>query len=475
MVRFFQQSASRVICPLHSDKMVAPTPQTSPTSLLGRGLSPPGSGTAVVGLQWGDEGKGKVIDLLAGSFHAVVRYNGGANAGHSVVINGKRHALHLIPSGAFHPGVKAIIGNGVVLDPDVLFVELDRLAEAGVHSLDLVVSDRAHVVLPWHKAEDAAREVALASSLGASGSIGTTRRGIGPAYADKAHRASALRVGDLLRPASLREKIARLSLAKERMLTALDPSGVAGAALPSAAQLADDLLRSGERLKPFVTDTTYLLHDMLAQGHNILFEGANATLLDVDHGTFPFVTSSNCSVLGIPAGTGVPGVYLKRVIGVMKAYCTRVGGGPLPTEQDNDAGNRIRERGREYGTTTGRPRRCGWLDLVALRYAVMLNGVTGIALMLLDVLSGFDELRVCTAYRVGGKTTVRFLPDAEALADVEPIYESLPGWEAEIGGCRSRDALPAAARAYVDLIERAVGVPVEIVSVGPDREQTIRG
>ncbi|MBL8745065.1 MAG: adenylosuccinate synthase [Phycisphaerae bacterium] len=453
--------------------MPTATPSTPSSSNVGRGPVPLGSGTAVVGLQWGDEGKGKVIDLLAGSFHAVVRYNGGANAGHSVVINGKRHALHLIPSGAFHPGVRAVIGNGVVLDPDVLFTELDRLADAGVHSLDLLVSDRAHVVLPWHKAEDAAREAGLAS--GSSGSIGTTRRGIGPAYADKAHRAGAIRVGDLLRPASLREKLARISVGKERVLDALDPSGGVRGSLPSVASLADDLLRTGERLKPFVTDTTYALHDMLARGHGILFEGANATLLDVDHGTFPFVTSSNCSVLGIPAGTGVPGVHLKRVIGVMKAYCTRVGGGPFPTEQDNEAGNRIRERGREYGTTTGRPRRCGWLDLVALRYAVMLNGVTGIALMLLDVLSGFDEIRLCTAYRVGGRMIDRFLPDAETLAEVEPIYEAVTGWKDEIGGCRSRDELPPAARAYVEMIEQATGVPVEIVSVGPDREQTVLG
>lgn len=443
----------------------------SPDAFLGKGARPSGSGTAVVGLQWGDEGKGKVIDLLAGSFHAVVRYNGGANAGHSVVIDGKRHALHLIPSGAFHPGVRAVIGNGVVLDPDVLFMELDRLADAGVHSLDLSVSDRAHVVLPWHKAEDAARETGLSEQGG--GSIGTTRRGIGPTYADKAHRTSAVRVGDLLHPEIVREKIARLSPGKERILHALDPSRSTWASMHGGSQLADDLIRSGERLRPHVTDTTYLLHEMLASGHNLLFEGANATLLDVDHGTFPFVTSSNCSVLGIPSGTGVPGARLSRVIGVMKAYCTRVGGGPFPTEQDNAIGTRIRERGREFGTTTGRPRRCGWLDLVALRYATMVNGVTSIALMLLDVLSGFDELRVCRAYRVGGHTTERFIPDAARLASAEPIYESMSGWSEEIGSCRTRGELPAGARAYVELIEDATGAPVEIVSVGPDRVQTV--
>lgn len=448
------------------------TTASFPSAAIGIGPSSRGSGTAVVGLQWGDEGKGKVIDLLAGSFHAVVRYNGGANAGHSVVIGGKRHALHLIPSGAFHPGVKAVIGNGVVLDPDALLTELDRLAEAGVRSLDLAISDRAHVVLPWHKAEDAAREASLASTRGGGASIGTTKRGIGPCYAEKAHRSSAIRVGDLLKPAVLREKIIRSWSMKEPVLRAIDPA--TAAAMPPPVPLTEDLIRTGERLRTSITDTTYLLHEILSNGHNVLFEGANATLLDVDHGTFPFVTSSNCSVLGIPGGSGVPGTYLKRVIGVMKAYCTRVGGGPFPTEQDNESGNRIRERGREYGTTTGRPRRCGWLDLVALRYAVMLNGVTGIALMLLDVLSGFDEIMVCRGYRVGGEMTSRFLPDAEALAGAVPVYEILPGWSEEISACRTRASLPDQARRYIELIERETGVPVEIISVGPDREQTIR-
>lgn len=450
--------------------MSTPTPSTN------QAPAPPsrtlrGHAAAVVGLQWGDEGKGKVIDLLAGRFHAVVRYNGGANAGHSVVINGKRHALHLIPSGVFHPGVVGVIGNGVVLDPEMFIKELDGLAAAGITSPNLVISDRAHLVLPYHKTEDAARETALASmsDTGSDQSIGTTRRGIGPAYAEKAQRAGAIRAGDLLRPAALRDRLSRICEQKNRMLRALDPA----APLSDAAAIEATLAGAAKRLAPMITDTTYLLHDMLAKGQTLLFEGANATLLDVDHGTFPYVTSSNCSVLGIPAGSGVPGSYLKRVIGVMKAYSTRVGGGPFPTELKNATGDRIRERGREYGTTTGRPRRCGWLDLVALRYAVMLNGVTEVALMLLDVLAGFDRLDVCTAYRIDGKVTDRFTPDAHELARAEPVFQSLPGFAEEVGGARERGDLPQGARDYVRFIEEALGVPVRIVSVGPDRVQTI--
>jgi adenylosuccinate synthase len=327
--------------------------------------------------------------------------------------------------------------------------------------------------MPYHRTEDALRETMLASPGGASDqSIGTTRRGIGPAYADKSQRATAIRVGDLVRPALLREKITRIADAKGRMLAALDP-----ASPPiDASALIESSLAAGERLRPMITDTTYLLHDLLAKGKGLLFEGANATLLDVDHGTFPYVTSSNCSVLGIPAGSGVPGSCLSRVIGVMKAYSTRVGGGPFPTEQKNPDGDRIRERGREYGTTTGRPRRCGWLDLVATKYSVMLNGCTDVALMLLDVLSGFDTIQVCTSYRLStGGTTDRFTPDAHALAECTPVYQSLEGWKEEIGAARSREDLPAAARAYVRFIEDFVGVPARIVSIGPDRVQTIVG
>ncbi|HBS28490.1 MAG TPA: adenylosuccinate synthase [Phycisphaerales bacterium] len=432
--------------------------------------------TAVVGLQWGDEGKGKVIDLLAPRYGAVVRYNGGANAGHSVVIEGKRHALHLMPSGVFHPGVQSVIGNGVVIDPEVLLREIDQITTLTGTAPALAVSDRAHVVMPWHKVEDAIRETLLATPASGDGSgegdrsIGTTKRGIGPAYADKAHRAPAVRVGDLLRPASLRTKIERVADLKNRSLAPLAGPGFApfdGAAI--AAQYA----HLGERLRPFVTDTLHLLHGIVGAGRAVLFEGANATLLDVDHGTFPFVTSSSCSTLGIPVGTGLPCRHVQRVVGVMKAYSTRVGGGPFPTELKDATGDRIRERGREYGTTTGRPRRCGWLDLVALRYTTMLNGATGLAIMLLDVLAGLPEIKVCTAYEIGGERVDRFPPDAEPLALARPVFETLAGFDGDLTVARTLADLPAGARRYVEFIERALGVPAEVVSVGPDRAQTI--
>ncbi|PKL34004.1 MAG: adenylosuccinate synthase, partial [Planctomycetes bacterium HGW-Planctomycetes-2] len=310
----------------------------------------------MVGLQWGDEGKGKVIDLLASRFDAVVRYNGGANAGHSVVIGGRRHALHLLPSGVFHKGVLSVIGNGVVVDPEALLREIDALRDAGVDPLNLALSDRAHVVMPYHKQEDAIRESLLAGE-GEDRSIGTTKRGIGPAYADKAHRSAAIRIGDLLRPDLLAERLTRACALKARMLAGLSAEPLA---LDPAAMLAV-CLEQGRRLAPYITDTTHLLHGILTRGGSLLFEGANATLLDLDHGAFPFVTSSNCSVLGVPAGSGVPGRSITTVIGVLKAYSTRVGAGPFPTELADATGDRIRERGREYGTTTGRPRRCGWL------------------------------------------------------------------------------------------------------------------
>lgn len=436
---------------------------------------PSRSCTAVVGLQWGDEGKGKVVDLLTPGFDAVVRYNGGANAGHSVVVKGERYALHLVPSGILSAGKLAVIGNGVVVDPEVLLKELDGLASRGVDVSGLVISDRAHVVMPYHRAEDVAREE-MRSFAGAPGignpeshqAIGTTKRGIGPCYADKAYRATAVRVGDLLRPEMLKKKLEPTCFIKNALL-----KGLGSTSTFSAREMLDWANPLGQRLKPCIRDTTYLLHDMLASGKRLLFEGANAALLDVDHGTHPFVTSSSTTVLGIPAGTGVPGGRIGVVLGVVKAYSTRVGNGPLPTEQINDIGSRIRERGREFGTTTGRPRRVGWLDLVAVKYSAMLNGATHLSIMLLDVLSGFDELRICTAYRVDGVQTDRFVPDADLLDRAEPVYTTVRGWSEDLTACRKRSDLPSGARAYLDHIERAVGVPIGIVSVGPDRAQTI--
>ncbi len=454
--------------------MITDTTQSPAQSQPQSGGTPHGStqtaSTAVVGLQWGDEGKGKVIDLLAPRFDAVVRYNGGANAGHTVVIGGKKHAFHLMPSGVLHQGVRSVIANGVVVDPTVILSEIERASQALGGEVDLLISDRAHVVMPYHKAEDEMREQILSAHTDKDRSIGTTKRGIGPAYSDKAHRSTAVRVGDLLRPDLLKEKLERICEAKRPVLSALG----ADPAVCDASALHEECTEAGKKLRSRICDTGTLLNEMISAGGRLLFEGANATLLDLDHGTFPYVTSSNCSVCGIPSGTGLAPRHVGRVQGVLKAYSTRVGAGPFPTERDDEIGDRIRTRGNEFGTTTGRPRRCGWLDLVALKYAVTLNGVDSLAVMLLDVLAGFDELSVCTGYRTSdGSVTDRFPADASALEAVTPVYETVPGFQEEITGVRTWDDLPEGARRYLELIEQRLGVPVGIVSVGPDREQTI--
>ena len=435
----------------------------------------PARQTAVVGLQWGDEGKGKVVDLLTAEHDVVVRYNGGANAGHTVVIGDQKYAIHLIPSGILSPGKISVIGNGVVVDPATLLQEIEGLRERGIEvsGSTLMVSDRAHVVMPYHKEHDAALERVLSSAAdGRKGdlSIGTTRRGIGPTYADKVHRSLAIRMGELLDPEHLRARLEVICAIRSRELIAL---GVDAPPLDPDA-LATEYAELGRRLAPHITDTVYTLNDMRRDGHSILFEGANACLLDIDHGTFPYVTSSNSSTLGIPAGTGLAPPCAEQIVGIMKAYSTRVGAGPFPTEALGDDGDRIRDRGNEYGTTTGRPRRCGWLDLVAVRYSIMISGATTVACMLLDVLSGFDELKICTAYRLpDGTTTTRFFPDARRLTDIEPIYETLPGWQEEIQDATDRETLPEAARAYLDRVEAILELPIDLVSVGPERTQTL--
>ncbi len=455
-----------------------PTPMPRPTA------------TAVIGLQWGDEGKGKIVDILAARHDAVVRFNGGANAGHTVIIAGQKYALHLVPVGALTPGAFAIIGNGVVVDPDALIHEMDGLIARGVDCKNVVVSDRAHVVMPYHKDEDALREVLLAGAgedepdpageprgARADRSLGTTRRGIGPAYADKHQRSTAIRIGDLLRPERLRETLELACEIKGRTLprlTSHPPEGVHPHYNPE--HLYEKAMRWGERLQPHIRDTAYFLHDLLAREKRLLFEGANATLLDVDHGTFPYVTSSACAVLGIGPGSGVSERRIETVLGVMKAYSTRVGAGPFPTEQKNAIGDRIRERGKEYGTTTGRPRRTGWLDLVAVRYSAMLNGATGLALMLFDVLEGFDEVKICTAYETPAGRTDRFLPDAYALSEAKPVYETLAGFPSlgASGKPPTRRAdLHEHARKYLEFVEERVGIPIRFVSIGPDRAQTL--
>ncbi|MFK7758746.1 MAG: adenylosuccinate synthase [Phycisphaerales bacterium] len=442
-----------------------------------------GHASAVVGLQWGDEGKGKLVDLLAGKYRAVVRYNGGANAGHSVVVGGERYSLHLVPSGILSPTCEAVIGNGVVVDPHRLLEEINTLNDRGVDTSRLVISDRAHVVMPYHKAEDAAREELLSNASEKEqhaatkdatkkvvAAIGTTKRGIGPAYADKIHRSTAIRIGDLTRPEILRTKLEMIVALKNAVLGAM--VGDSFEPFDVEAVIAE-MIECGHKLAPMIQDTSYLLDDLRKAGQPILFEGANATMLDVDHGTYPFVTSSNSSSLGIGPGSGVPPQCIDQIIGVVKAYSTRVGGGPMPTELFDTVGDGIRERGREFGTTTGRPRRVGWLDLVAVKYSAMVSGATELCITLLDVLAGEDELKIATSYGLDGQSTDRFLPDGYLLERAEPEYEILPGFSQDITGARSFEELPANARAYIERIEEFVGVPVRTISVGPDRVQTI--
>jgi len=420
----------------------------------------------VIGLQWGDEGKGKIVDALAARAKYVVRYCGGANAGHTVTVGGERYALHLIPCGILHAGVHNVVGNGLAFDPATALDEIDALRERGVavDERNLHVSAAANVVMPWHKAADRLSETALGD-----GKIGTTARGIGPCYADKATRSTAVRVADLLDADALAGKVARIVETKNKVFAALyGANPLDGGAI--AAEYAD----YGRRLAPMVANTGAMLRAAIAAGEPICFEGGQGSLLDIDHGTFPFVTSSSVTACGVPAGAGVPPAAVGRVVGVLKAYTTRVGAGPFPAEQDNEIGDRIRDRGKEYGTTTGRPRRCGWFDAVAARYTADLSGADELALVLLDVLSGFETVRVCTSHRVGGRAVDGFDPAGGSFAAAEAVYEDLPGWGEEITEARRFEDLPEGAQGYVDRIETLLGRPVGIVSVGPGREQTIR-
>jgi adenylosuccinate synthase len=425
------------------------------------------SATAVIGLQWGDEAKGKIVDLLTEQHEIVVRYQGGANAGHTVVTAGQTYKLSLIPSGIFRPHVQCVVASGVVVNPASLLAEIDGLISRGVRiDRNLMLSDRAHVIFPWHIEEDRLLDERCAGGE----AIGTTLRGIGPCYRDKVGRSFAVRLGDLYR-ANFRERIAEITEAKRQMLAGFGRDG--GGARLHAQEIFVQYRQYARRLEPFVADTTAYLLDAAEADKKILFEGAQGALLDIDHGTFPFVTSSNSSGVGVSGGSGVPGRYLSKVIGIVKAYTTRVGGGPFPTEQDNETGQHIRRRGNEYGTVTRRPRRCGWFDAVAVRYAARLSGADVLAVMLLDVLSQLPELRICTAYELDGRRTVHFPSHVDDLRRVVPVYETLPGWEQEIRDARRLEDLPPQARAYLERIAQLIGRPVEIVSVGPDRQQTI--
>ncbi len=412
----------------------------------------------VVGAQWGDEGKGKVVDLYTPYADLVVRYAGGANAGHTLVVKGEKLILHLIPSGILHDG-ECVIAQGTVLDPEVLLREIEQLEARGVDcKARLKISDRAHVVLPQHKLLDGLREAAKGDDA-----IGTTKRGIGPTYEDKVGR-RGIRMGDLRSRERLELKLKANLAAWAPIIKAL------GGEVPDIAPILETYLAMGERLGDAICDTAQIVAEAVEADKKILLEGAQGTMLDIDHGTYPFVTSSNAIAGGACAGAGMGPTAISWVVGITKAYATRVGGGPFPTELEDEVGQQLRDVGAEYGSTTGRPRRCGWLDAVALKLAVRVNGMTEIALTKLDVLKGHETLKICVGYELDGE--VLTLPPYDGLERVKPVYESLPGFSEDIGACRVRADLPENARRYIERIEELVGCKVGIVSVGPDREET---
>jgi adenylosuccinate synthase len=416
---------------------------------------------AVIGGQWGDEGKGRIVDLLAQQAHMVIRYSGGNNAGHTVINDRGAFKLHLVPAGIFNPETINIIGTGVVVDPAALLEELAMLAEAGVTFDNLFISDRAHVIMPYHRDQDRVQE-----TLRGDGRIGTTGRGVGPAYSDKMERIG-IRIGELLDAESLQQRLSRILDAKSSLLR-LDKSDQ-----PSADVLAQQFLGYGDQLRTYIGPTHPRVQQALRQDARVLLEGAQASLLDVDWGTYPYVTSSAPGAAGACQGAGIGPRQLTRVLGVFKAYTTRVGGGPFPTELTDATGNDLRERGHEYGTTTGRPRRCGWFDAVAARYVVELNGIDQLVITKLDVLDTLPTLRICTGYRLNG-AVIDYMPSsAVELSQVEPIYEDLPGWQAPTDTIRDFDQLPANAQRYLQRIAELSGAPIALVSVGATRDATI--
>ncbi len=420
--------------------------------------------TVVIGSQWGDEGKGKIVDLLSEEVAVVARYQGGANAGHTIAWGDKTFVLHLVPSGIFREDVTCVIGNGVVLDPVAAMEEIRQVKALGYEVEGrLLISHNAHLIMPYHKRIEEAREAAR------EGAIGTTGRGIGPAYTDKFAR-NGIRVVDLLRRDVLRKKLTRAIEEKNDILRRLY-----GAERLDVEEIIEEYVEFDRLIDPFVTDTSQYLAGVLREGKEVVAEGAQGSLLDVDFGTYPYVTSSHPTVGGCCTGLGVPPTAIHRIIGVAKAYSTRVGNGPFPTELAGDVGERLREAGSEFGATTGRPRRCGWLDGVALRYTAMINGFTELAVTKLDVLSGLDELKVCTRYRLpGGKTVRRFPSEVQTLERAEPLYETLPGWTEDLTGLRRLEDLPEAAQRYLGFVAEETGVDVRMVSVGPRRDQIVR-
>jgi adenylosuccinate synthase len=420
------------------------------------------SSVVVVGAQWGDEGKGKVTDYLASQAQTVVRYQGGSNAGHTVVANGKTFKLHLVPSGAIHANKRCVIGNGVVIDPVTLVQELDGLKESGI-DVPLYISERAHVILPYHRLLDQLEEQRRDSGS----KIGTTGRGIGPCYVDKAARCG-VRMMDLLTPEAFRARLVAVLPAKNELL-----KGLYGHEGFTVDEIMEQCGAAAQRLAPYVTDTSLLVYDSILAGERVLFEGAQGTLLDLDHGTYPFVTSSSATAGGAATGSGVGPHFLNTVVGVVKAYTTRVGEGPFPSELKDATGEMMRQNGAEFGTTTGRPRRCGWFDAVVVRYAARVNGLQQLAIMKLDVLSGLPELKICVGYKSQGEVREHFPANIAVLNECEPIYETMPGWDEDITAVKGYADLPANARAYLDHIVALTGVPIALVSVGPGRDQTI--
>jgi adenylosuccinate synthase len=415
----------------------------------------------IVGAQWGDEGKGKIVDMLAEKVDIVARYQGGANAGHTVCIGSKEYVLHLIPSGIFHPGITCVIGNGVVIDPAALMSEIAQLGAAGIDiSGRLLISHNAHLIMPYHKLLDTIREQT-------PNKIGTTGRGIGPAYIDKFLRVG-IRIVDLLDRDVLAKKLRANIEEKNQILTK-----VYGETKLDVDALIAEYQEFDKKIDPYITDTATYLNNAWRGGKSIIAEGAQGALLDVDHGTYPFVTSSNPTAGGTCTGLGIPPTAITSIVGIVKAYSTRVGNGPFPTELQDATGELLRSKGHEYGATTGRPRRCGWFDAVALRYSAMINGIQQIAITKLDVLDGFDEIRLCTGYELRGKRLKSFPTDVQTLAAVTPVYETMPGWHEPINTITAYGNLPANARRYLEMLQKLVGVPISIVSVGPRRDQTI--
>jgi len=418
--------------------------------------------TAVVGGQWGDEGKGKIVDLLAGQAQLAIRAQGGDNAGHTVVNPQGKFALHLVPAGIFNPQTRCVIGTGVALNPAILLEELDVLHARGVSTDNLLISERAHLVMPYHLWLDRADEAGRGSQA-----IGTTGRGIGPCYVDKVAR-TGLRAGDLRDPESFRDKLAFVIQRKREIL-----ADIPDVPAWDSAAVAEEYLGYARRLAPYVAEVVPVVNAAVASGQTVLIEGAHGTLLDPDYGTYPYVTSSSPTVQGLCLGAGIGPSRLTKAIGVFKAYCTRVGAGPFPTELHTPVGEQIRERGQEYGTTTGRPRRCGWFDAVAGRHAVQVNGFDALALTRLDILSAFDPIQVCVAYELDGERIDYFPSIPATLERCQPVYEELPGWLTPLDACRRYEELPAAARAYVERLQALLGAPIDSIGVGADRAQTI--